>query len=254
MSLSSIYDKRYAVGYRGELSGYEVARWAALQHFISKVVKPAQVNTVLDYGAGSGLHVGLWEKLFPAARLSFCDISSVARQQFEKKYPDHVGGYQLIDELQPQSFNNSFDMIVSVEVMEHVEDLSGYLRDIYRLLKPGGYFVWTTPCANRFSIEYIVSLALGKIEQTPEGYRRWTWEDPTHLRRLRSNEAAKCLEHVGFQGVQFRFRSHLFSFLCTCIPSKRAMRFREYLMKLDYSLFRRLPNGASMIGLGQKPT
>jgi hypothetical protein len=42
---------------------------------------------LLDYGAGVGLHVGFWEKLFPDASLHFCDISSVANENFGIKYP-----------------------------------------------------------------------------------------------------------------------------------------------------------------------
>ena len=51
--------------------------------------------------------------------------------------------------------DNKFNIITSIEVMEHVEDLTAYVKDIYRLLKPGGIFIWTTPCANKYSIEYL---------------------------------------------------------------------------------------------------
>jgi len=252
MSTSSVYDQRYLEDYREHLSGYEIARWEALDHFITYVLKLGSAKTVLDYGAGSGLHVDLWEKTFRKAELHFCDISSVAMEKFKAKYPRYADCYYLVHANQPRPNDNTFDVIVSIEVMEHVKDLDFYLCDIRRLLKPGGYFVWTTPCANRFSIEHIFSAITGKIEPTKEGYRRWTWEDSTHLRRLRSDEIEGLLRQKGFFDVLFRFRSHFFSFICTYAPTRRAQSLRNRLMTLDYSLFRCLPNGASMIGGAKK--
>ena len=60
-----IYDSRYLTDYRESLSGYEFARWSALDHFIRKILKLNNIKTVLDYGSGSGLHIDLWKKVFP---------------------------------------------------------------------------------------------------------------------------------------------------------------------------------------------
>ena len=252
MSPSSVYDLRYSGDYREHLTGNEMARWKALDHFLTHVLKLGSAKTVLDYGAGSGLFVNLWEKTFAEAELFFCDTSSVAKEKFSLKYPRYADHYYLIHEHQWDRCHDTFDVVVSVEVLEHVKDLDVYLTDISRLLKPGGYFVWTTPCANRFSIEHVFNAITGKIERTKEGFRRWTWEDPTHLRRLRSSEIESILRKKDFSPVRFRFSAHLFSFVCTYFPLRRAQRFRNRLIPLDYSLFRCLPNGASMIGGARK--
>lgn len=252
MSVSSVYDKRYSGDYRESLSGYEIARWEALDHFITRVLKLNAAKRVLDYGAGSGLHVELWEKLFPGAELSFCDISSVAKEKFGEKYPHYAERYFPFRKDQAELPDGTFDVVVSVEVMEHVEDLEAYLGDVNRLLKRGGRFVWTTPCANKYSIEHVYAALSGKIEATEEGYRRWKWEDSTHVRRLKSREIDALLRENGFSEVQFRFRAHFFSFVGTYFPTRHLRRMRERLMTLDYRLFRRLTNGASMIGAAKK--
>jgi SAM-dependent methyltransferase len=200
------------------------------------------------------LHVGLWEKIFPNAELHFCDISSVAIEKLKEKHPKYDNKCSLVVENRAGFSDGTFDVVVSVEVMEHVEDLNAYLRDINRLLRPGGVFVWTTPCANKYSIEHIYSALTGKIEETEEGYVRWEWEDPTHLRRLKSKEIDGVLRENGFTDIFFRFRSHFFSFVCTYLPVRRFERMRNNIMTLDYSLFRLLPNGASMIAVAKKPT
>lgn len=60
---------------------------------------------------------------------------------------------------------------------------------------------------------------------------------------------------VGYEKTSIRFRAHLFSYLCTYarILKKRRLRgLRDWLLPLDYTLFRRIPNGASMIGMATK--
>lgn len=248
----NFYDKKYAAGYRSELSGFEIARKEAIQHFVHKVISIDRPLRVLDYGAGRGLHVPLWTNMFPSSELFLCDVSSVALQNCVETYPDLTDRYKLIEDNRAHFDDGVFDLIVSIEVMEHVTDLSAYLSDIFRLLRPDGIFVFTTPCANRFSIEHMYGLLTRKIDSTEEGYRRWRWEDPTHLRRLRSGEMRHQLLATGFSRTTFRFRSHLFSFLCTNIPPRNKFkRVRQWLMTLDYKLFRRLPNGASVLGAAE---
>ncbi|MBN1650247.1 MAG: class I SAM-dependent methyltransferase [Bacteroidales bacterium] len=41
--------------------------------------------------------------------------------------------------------DNSFDFAVSFQVIEHIEDDDFFLREIYRVLKPGGKLILTTP-------------------------------------------------------------------------------------------------------------
>jgi SAM-dependent methyltransferase len=249
---SRLYNNRYRNGYRETLSGYEVARWEALSSFMQKRMDLSDVSTVLDYGCGRGLHVSLWQSLFPAAKLFFCDISSVALDMLRKGHPAFARNCALVENNKAQFASSSFDIIVSVEVMEHVENLRDYLLDIRRLLKSDGIFVWTTPCANALSIEHVYSALTNQIEQTDEGFRRWRWEDPTHMRRLKTKELRTILTDIGFYNITFRFRSHLFSFLCTRICKGGLQEFGERVMMLDYSLFRTLPNGASMLGCARK--
>ena len=41
--------------------------------------------------------------------------------------------------------NNYFDLVTLTEVIEHLEDYRGNLKDIFRVLKPGGILVISTP-------------------------------------------------------------------------------------------------------------
>lgn len=247
-SNKDVYDRRYRGDYRQALSGYEVARFDALRRFIPRVARASHARDVIDYGCGSGLHVPLWEKVFPGATLSFADISTTALERLAAAHPAHADRRHLIENDRTPFPDAAFDAVVSVEVMEHVVDLGAYLREVRRLLRPGGVFIWTTPCANALSIEHVYNTLTRQIDPTPEGSRRWRWEDPTHVRRLTSAEARRACLAAGFTRTRFRFRAHFFSFACTRLLMRTRPRLAERFMRLDYALFRALPNGASMIG------
>jgi len=247
------YEEYHDNNYRSVLSGFELARWDALTHFIPKNVPKNYKPNILDYGAGTGLHIKLWERLFPDSEIYLTDISKVGRFKCLTNYSGYEKKYKLIKKNKSDFESEKFDIIFSIEVMEHVKDLISYIQDIYRLLKPGGVFIWTTPCANYFSIEQIYSSLTNQIIKTNDGFIKWRWEDPTHIRRLKSKEIESELKNYGFNNVKFRYRAHLFSFLCTYTPPRHLFqKLRNKIMKLDYNLFRIFPNGASMIGVAQK--
>lgn len=69
--------------------------------------------------------------------------------------------------------NNSFDLIFSDWVLEHIDDPAAFSAEVDRLLKPGGWFFARTP--NRFGL-----IAIGS-SIVPEFLHKWL------LRRLQPN-------------------------------------------------------------------
>lgn len=41
--------------------------------------------------------------------------------------------------------SNAFDFVISFQVIEHIQDDNAYVREVHRVLKPGGKFILTTP-------------------------------------------------------------------------------------------------------------
>lgn len=61
------------------------------------------------------------------------------------KRRSNVEGYVLDDMTKSTFPDAAFDAVVAVEVLEHVEQDELFVRNVARVLKPGGTFVMTTP-------------------------------------------------------------------------------------------------------------
>ena len=80
------------------------------------------------------------------------------RRPYEKTYFANASHYVGMDYLSDRSCpdvvgsatdipfpENSFDTVVSTEVLEHVPDPAKAIREMFRVVRPGGYVILTTP-------------------------------------------------------------------------------------------------------------
>lgn len=94
----------------------------------------------LDIGAGSGDLLKLLKQTWPDLQAEACDY------HIERFAMPDVNIVQLDLNTHPLPYqDNSFDLVTCSEVLEHVENYRAVLREIHRVLKPGGLMVLTTP-------------------------------------------------------------------------------------------------------------
>lgn len=128
---------------------------------------------LLEVGCGEGRGID-W--LLPAIN-SYTAIDKIAYliERLKQKYPESKFSSGNIPPL--SSFaDNSFDSIVSFQVIEHIQDDQLFLKEIHRVLKPGGIALITTP--NR---PYSLS-------RNPWHIREYTAQELTALAKLFFNE------------------------------------------------------------------
>jgi ubiquinone/menaquinone biosynthesis C-methylase UbiE len=116
---------------RRDLPGLK-ARWLAEQ------MPAGPAPRVLDYGAGEGKYLQLLRKIKPAASLVGVDVRTprtVPDFEFHTVPPGTALPFAA----------NSFDLVVSCDVLEHVEDLDHSLREIHRILRSQGSFIGFVP-------------------------------------------------------------------------------------------------------------
>lgn len=101
-------------------------------------------KTVLDIACGSGYGSAILKKE-GAAHVYGVDISKEATDYAKQRY-----GQDGIDFIQSDATNiplddNSIDILVSFETIEHVENYKAFMSEITRVLKPDGVLVLSTP-------------------------------------------------------------------------------------------------------------
>ncbi|MCF6153708.1 MAG: class I SAM-dependent methyltransferase [Candidatus Brocadia sp.] len=102
-------------------------------------LKPGQ--RLLDIACGAGYGTALLLKHGCKAIGADYDEQAVADAQTKYKY----GNFVRADVLEIPFKDESFDVVVSFETIEHVHDGNSFLSEVYRVLKPGGTFLCSTP-------------------------------------------------------------------------------------------------------------
>lgn len=97
---------------------------------------------VLEVGCGEGRGVDLLMQ--GATRFTAVDKIAPLIGKLEKKYPAGRFLSMNIPPL-PGLEDNAYDVVVSFQVIEHIENDGLFLREIHRVLRPGGTAVLTTP-------------------------------------------------------------------------------------------------------------
>jgi SAM-dependent methyltransferase len=103
---------------------------------------------ILDLGAGRG---HLARRIGQELAKSGCDFKQhlIAADLFEEDFQAKEVPFQKADfnERLPFAYEY-FDVIYTIEVVEHMQNAYAFLKEIHRLLKPGGKLILSTPNTN----------------------------------------------------------------------------------------------------------
>jgi SAM-dependent methyltransferase len=103
---------------------------------------------VLDAGCGFGQYDQFMLRAMPGIRIDAVDVKhdylDDCRYYFKKDIKRKDISFEYMDLLEP-SFERTYNLVLCVDVMEHIEEDVTVLRNMYQALKPGGYFLMHSP-------------------------------------------------------------------------------------------------------------
>jgi ubiquinone/menaquinone biosynthesis C-methylase UbiE len=148
----------------------------------------------------------------------------------------------------------SVDMVVSSEVLEHLDHPYHYLREIYRVMKSGGYLSLSTPCVSMYcyphNLIYMATQPVNWVRKL-NGHKYWKqalhWHPglrPRILRKWMEEAGFSILDHVTrlwFYHTPIRMMWRLFSIIETMGTPHAGHIFQKYLEMMDKFLGSRIP-------------
>jgi len=167
------------------------------QKIAIEMLKGIKVHRILDVGCGNGkvAHEILKQKL--GEKVYGIDLDETLLSQAKK---EGVITHKLDLNFEKFPFSDEyFDIVISIDVIEHILNLNHFLSEINRVLKKDGILVLSTP--NIQFIYYIIKLILGYGPKTSFGKGKYYGAelyDGGHIHYFTLKDLIKLLNYNHF--------------------------------------------------------
>ena len=166
-------------------------------------LKPLDGKTALDVGCGAGL---LAE---PLARLGAKVTAIDAAPELIAAASLHARGQALDIDYRVsavEQMQGKYDLVTSLEVIEHVADPQAFVSALAARLAPGGLMILSTP--NRTALSRLVTIGLAEgIGAVPKGTHDFDkFIAPETLKAMLASAGLKCMD---VEGIAWSPRSGL---------------------------------------------
>jgi len=163
--------------------------WQRLHVVMNYVEKNAPYAQTLDFGCGGGVMLPFLAKM--SERVIATDTDMLPLEKMQKHFP--LAANVVVCDADKSPIRNfktsSFDLLIALDVLEHIKDLSRTLDELLRLLKPGGRMVISGPTEN---LAYRLGRKLAGPEYSGEYHERGVEEIFSLLsRKVRMERVAK---------------------------------------------------------------
>lgn len=100
---------------------------------------------IVECGSGPGFMMQKFIETFPESHITTVEIDAYLVEIHKKNMQEHLSGrYKIIEQsiMETGFEDNTFDFAIARLVLEHLPDPLNAVREIYRILKPGGKAVF----------------------------------------------------------------------------------------------------------------
>jgi SAM-dependent methyltransferase len=174
-----------------------VSRREEIERELRRAAAGRRLARVLEVGPGSGIYLPLLADLADTVVASDIEVAFLERARAIAAGRSNIE--VVLDDMVDSGFaDESFDLVLCSEVIEHIADPAGALASMRRILRPGGRLVLSTP--HRFSpleLAGRVAFLPGIVEVVRLIYREPIL--PTgHISLMSAGQARRRLAAAGF--------------------------------------------------------
>lgn len=170
------YDALYKLGWcSGAEWGPTKRHQRRLMQVITRQLNPA---SIVEVGCGDGMNLVYFKTIYPQARLAGYDISPEAIRLLRERIGE--GQFRDTDLGVVQDFAFSYDLVLSLDCLEHVSNDQVMIQNLFKLTSPGGH------C----------------LAMTLQGRMRGFEKSIGHVRNYARGELEKKMQVAGFQMVR----------------------------------------------------
>lgn len=155
---------------------------------LAKLNLPKDI-AILDVAAGSGAFIGRMKAQ------GFRDFTAIELNHEDFQLKDiPVHSFDLNQEF-ASKISRQFDLITAVEIIEHLDNPRHFLREIRKLLKPGGHLIVTSP-----NVEHWISRLKFMIKGEPKHFGLVDIQTQRHISPVLSFQMNYMFREIGFTG------------------------------------------------------
>ena len=122
--------------------------WQRLRKVMEHIQRPTPYGHVLDFGCGSGVMLPHLSQI--SSKVTAMDVDLLPLERVQAYIP-LASNVEVKDASKTGIADlpaNSFDLIIALDVLEHVKDLPRTLNELLSLLKHGGQLIVSGPTEN----------------------------------------------------------------------------------------------------------
>lgn len=198
-----MHESEYHKIFQFESNHWWFAERRRLLRFLLQRFLPDHGAKILDVGCGTGHH------LLYVQRLGYQAAQGIERSPLAYAFCKQLGLQHVVqgDAAATPYGDGQFDAVLVLDVLEHLPDDNAGMREIWRILKPGGLVILTVP-----AFHFLWS----RHDKILEHYRRY---------RLRDVETLAKRQHFSVE--------HSSYFFCAIFPLVVTYRYVAKLLRLD---------------------
>lgn len=212
---------------------------AQTKRFLS-IIQKSKYRRACDIGCGKGY----WSYLLAKSNLVKeeiygCDLRNDFRiQEIMSVNQQIVARYKNIDNISLPFDNNSFDLVFSVDVIEHVKDDRLLFLEHLRIAKPGATILIVTP--NYWRLGNIILMAINRLK-FPRRLGEGIYEEKVHLREYTIRKLAELAKKASdmIQMDTLRIVPCWFGLPLTNIGRDRLPSFLEHFSHSLFLIFKK---------------